>query len=126
MTTGREYDEATTAGAGDVLVEVSEDAAGELVANVTWGDWISDGITRHGDSVGPMSVGEALTHADEVAELYGFDRVVVSLPGAEAWNPTWGTLRRQPAGFEEADDGDEGRTPFIEPTEDDDGLPVRP
>lgn len=119
MASDRAYDEADVAGAGDVLVEITSGPEGEPLATLTWGDWVSDGITRHGESVGPMSVGEALARADTVADLYGFDRVVVSMRGGPAWNPAWGTLRRAPADFVEADDADEGRTPFVDPDDDD-------
>lgn len=104
--------------AGEALVEINEIGGGELVATVSWGDWVSDGITRHGDSTGPMPVGEALRKADEVADLYDLKRVVVSLPSGESWNPAWGKVSREPHGpgddveFLEADDGDEGQTPL--------------
>jgi hypothetical protein len=129
MATQREYLEVRQAAQDEVLVEISEGETGDLVATVAWGDWVSDGVTRHGDSVGPMGVGEALRRADEVASLYGFARVVVSLGRAHTWNPNWGTLRRHaPAAIGEdlleADDGDEGRAPTSMPVDGETGRTV--
>jgi hypothetical protein len=93
MAEDREYQRALRAAEGEVLVEVTPGINGELAATVTWGEWISDGIPRHGDSEGPMSVPAALRRADEVAELYGLQGVVVSVPDDDLWRSEWGALR---------------------------------
>ena len=93
MAEDREYQRALKAAEGEVLVDVTSGIDGAHVATVTWGEWISDGIPRHGDSEGPMSVPEALRRADEVAELYGLQGVVVSVPNDDLWQSEWGALR---------------------------------
>ena len=93
MAEDREYQRALKAAEGEVLVDVTSGTDGAHVATVTWGEWISDGIPRHGDSEGPMSVPEALRRADEVAELYGLQGVVVSVPNDDLWQREWGALR---------------------------------
>ena len=95
MAEDREYQRALKAAEGEVLVDVTSGINGAHVATVTWGEWISDGIPRHGDSEGPMSVPEALRRADEVAELYGLQGVVVSVPNDDLWQSEWGALRTE-------------------------------
>ena len=93
MAEDREYQRALKAAEGEVLVDVTSGIDGAQVATVTWGEWISDGIPRHGDTEGPMSVPAALRRADEVAELYGLQGVVVSVPDDDFWQSEWGALR---------------------------------
>jgi hypothetical protein len=93
MAEDREYQRARKAAEGEVLVDVTSGIDGAQVATVTWGEWVSDGIPRHGDTEGPMSVPAALRRADEVAELYGLQGVVVSVPDDDFWQSEWGALR---------------------------------
>jgi hypothetical protein len=95
MAEDREYERALKAAEGEVLVEVVPGTNGDLFATVIWGEWISDGVPRHGDSEGPMSVPQALRRADEVAELYGLQGVVVSIPEDDLWESQWGALRSE-------------------------------
>jgi hypothetical protein len=127
MASDREYERALAAAEGEVHVDIAPSADGDLAATVSWGDWISDGITRHGDSEGPMTVAQALRRAQEVADLYGFEKVAVAIPSDDLWNREWGVLKPQlrPQILEDeddldvADDGDEGPSPTTGWTDDD-------
>jgi len=120
MAEDREYERALAAAEGEVFVDIIPSANGELAATVTWGEWISDGIPRHGDSEGPMPVPAALKRAEEVVAMYELKDVVVSIPSDDLWEAEWGLLRplrssitalAEEDDVDLADDGDEGVSP---------------
>lgn len=64
----------------------------EPTADVMWPDTIRLGDRLVGASEGPYDVPVALARAYELAELYGFDRILISIGDVSHWRPEWGEL----------------------------------
>lgn len=88
-----------------VTVGIGSDAAafaaagmvyGEQRASVMWPDRLHQGDKVVGAGEHCNSVPEALARADEIAALYGFQRVVISIQHRDLWDEAWGELADEP------------------------------
>lgn len=61
-------------------------------ADVMWPDAMLLGDRVRGASEGPFDVPVALMRVEEVRQLYGFRRILVSLADASYWRGEWGVL----------------------------------
>lgn len=65
---------------------------GTVLARVQWVMAAPEEDMLIARSEGPFEMGTALDYAEEIAELYGFSRVMVAIGDRAAWQVEWGTL----------------------------------
>lgn len=65
---------------------------GVVLATVQWVTVAQDDYMLVSRSEGPFDMGTALDYAEEIAELYGFSRVVVAINDHTSWQVEWGIL----------------------------------
>lgn len=63
-----------------------------VLARVQWVMVADDEDTLISRSEGPFEMGTALDYAEEIAALYGLQRVVVAIADQTLWQGVWGTL----------------------------------
>jgi hypothetical protein len=76
------------------VVEAPPQVPGMVLARVQWVMVAEDEDMLISRSEGPFDMGTALDYAEEIAELYGFARVVVAISDHALWRGEWGTLSR--------------------------------
>lgn len=65
----------------------------EPMASIYWPDWFGPtGLVEAGGQMGPWSVPEALSRAEELRAQFGFPRVVVTIEERGIWRDKWGAL----------------------------------
>ena len=79
------------------VVEAGPEVVGVVIAKVQWVMAAEDEDMLISRSEGPFDLGTALDYAEEIAELYGFSRVVVAISDQALWQGEWGTLSDPPA-----------------------------
>lgn len=68
----------------------------EPVASIYWCAHVTGtGVYDAGSEMGPFPVLDALSRADQLAEVMGYAGVVIMLNEAGVWRPDWGTLADQ-------------------------------
>lgn len=65
---------------------------GVVLARVQWVMASADEDMLIARSEGPFDMGTALDYAEEIAELYGFSRVMVAIGDRARWQVEWGIL----------------------------------
>lgn len=69
------------------------------LASVYWPARIYQGDKVEARMEGPFEPADAIVYAQQIADRYGFPRVVVAIQHRSLWQPDWGTLANEP-GFD--------------------------
>jgi hypothetical protein len=78
------------------VVDAIPEVVGVVLARVQWVMVAEDKDMLISRSEGPFDMGTALDYAEEIAELYGYSRVVVAISDQALWQGEWGTLSGPP------------------------------
>lgn len=93
-----------------IIIGIGSDAAvfavegldfGDVQASVYWPERMTQGDLVRAGLEGPYTVPEAIERANQLRELWNYDRIVIAIQDRSLWRSEWGRLRED-EGFDDA------------------------